>query len=188
MKTNTICQAIAGLAASAVLALGFSQSASAFTLKYGNKGVVTGIEDLDISGTKYDVQFKYGSFNSVYKNVNVLEGERPTFWGKSSLGKIAAMEIKSALGKTFVLGNKSMLLVPIGGEESQVKVWRLQKKQGQKIRLINFSTSEITRPYAVFTEVSSPVVSTPEPGSTVAILAVAGTGLLATRKRKNAKK
>ncbi|MBP0017442.1 MAG: hypothetical protein J7647_07780 [Cyanobacteria bacterium SBLK] len=200
MKTQTIFKSIAGLAASAVLTLGFSQRASAFTLitDPGDPYLVTSIEDLNVAGTLYDVEFIFDSFDNIYGNVgNVeeLEGSTPTFWNNTALGEIAALEVMGAMGDSFGTWrvDESLLLdsfmVIIGSRPSPFSGVVSSWYDGTPSLLIDgldpglHSTAHpMQLPYAVF----SPA-STPEPIGTVAILAGAGMGLFATRKGKNAK-
>ncbi|MEM9539552.1 MAG: PEP-CTERM sorting domain-containing protein [Cyanobacteria bacterium P01_E01_bin.42] len=227
MKTiKTICQSMAGLAASAVLALGVAESASAHTLIFdeSDPNLVTGIEGLDIAGTEYDVRFVFGSFNDVFGNtgdLSVLEGNTPAFWLDEVGADEAADAIATALGDMYgttsvstfdYVGLVDGFVVPFG--VLNLDLWVVE----YSMDLIAYPDDDFVEeywfqldiplssdpwacdqyelgeggdkldcPWAVF---FGDVVdeedgrTVPEPTSTIAILAVAGTGLLATRKRK----
>ncbi|MBP0017757.1 MAG: PEP-CTERM sorting domain-containing protein [Cyanobacteria bacterium SBLK] len=199
---KTICQSLAGLAASAMLALGVAESALAFKLitDPSNDFLVTGIEGLDIDGTKYDVSFIRDSFNNVYgndleNNVVFTEENTPLFWGDSDGAKLATTAIIEALDDTYYVtyGYQDRpvdrFYVPYYWENGSVDLWEdywnilnvdLVSAAGFGVDL-DFSDGEEDYVWTKFVEIHQ---SVPEPASTIAILAVAGTGLLATRKRK----
>lgn len=201
MKTiKTIYQSLVGLAASAMLAfMAQAESASAFTLitDPGDPLLVTGIEDLDVGGKLFDVEFEFGTFNDVYGNVGdfrVLDGDTPYFWGDSAGAIIAAESIVAALGNIHYTFDNGVVtfdgfLVPstvvfatflyVGYGDKLLGVDRDEVLYAHKAGS-GLAPSDVPffTPFAVFR------AEIPEPTSTVAILAVAGTGLLATRKGK----
>ncbi|WP_210407569.1 hypothetical protein, partial [Hydrocoleum sp. CS-953] len=79
-RTKTL---LATVATTVVLLFSGVSSAEAFTLLYEDPSdtqKVTGIEDLTIDGTQYDVSFEFGSFSSVFGNTGdliELEGKTP---------------------------------------------------------------------------------------------------------------
>ncbi|NES02179.1 MAG: hypothetical protein F6K22_04615 [Okeania sp. SIO2F4] len=95
-RTKTL---LAAAATSAVLLFSSVSCAEAFTLLYEDPSdtqKVTGIEDLTIDGTEYDVSFEFGSFNDVFRNIGdltELEGKTPEFWGDFSGAMKAAQAI-----------------------------------------------------------------------------------------------
>ncbi len=106
-RTKTLLAAAA--ATSAVLLFSGVSSAQAFTLLYEDPSdtqKVTGIEDLTIDGTEYDVSFEFGSFNDVFGNIGdltELEGKTPEFWGDLSGAGNATQAIINALGEDSYL-------------------------------------------------------------------------------------
>ncbi|MGB3508859.1 MAG: hypothetical protein WBA93_06390 [Microcoleaceae cyanobacterium] len=100
-------------AASVVSLFGIVSSAKAFTLlrediPYDN---VTGIENLDVNGTLYDVYFELGDFDGVFDGVN------PTFLGTPDDAMSAAKSINDALGtNSFPL--RHVFAVPYSAYES----------------------------------------------------------------------
>ncbi|MEM9538476.1 MAG: PEP-CTERM sorting domain-containing protein [Cyanobacteria bacterium P01_E01_bin.42] len=192
---KTICQSLAGLAASAVLALGVAESASAFTLIYSESQTVTGISGLDIDGTKYDVEFIDASFNEVFGNVGDLtefEEETPTFWGDEVGAASAGWAVGTALGdSTLGVGNAVSFVIPVqefvfreGVVLWEGAEWCFVCGVFDSAMYGGIMTDEGGTAIAKFTQLPEEVESVPEPASTIAILAVAGTGMLATRKRK----
>ncbi|MGD1716286.1 PEP-CTERM sorting domain-containing protein [Dapis sp. BLCC M172] len=101
-RTKTL---LATVATTVVLLFSGVSSAEAFTLLYEDPSdtqKVTGIEDLTIDGTEYDVSFEFGSFNDVFGNTGdliELEGKTPEFWGNYSGAMKAAQAIIDALGE-----------------------------------------------------------------------------------------
>lgn len=120
-RTKTL---LATAATSAVLLFSGVSSAEAFTLLYEDPSdtqKVTGIEDLMIDGTEYNVSFEFDTFSSVFGNTGdliELEGKTPEFWENSSGARNAAQAIVDALGEdsyvstTLSGGLSDIVLVP----------------------------------------------------------------------------
>ncbi|NET16511.1 MAG: PEP-CTERM sorting domain-containing protein [Okeania sp. SIO1H6] len=118
-RTKTL---LATAATSAVLLFSGVSSAEAFTLLYEDPSdtqKVTGIEDLMIDGTEYDVSFEFGTFNDVFGNTGdliELEGKTPEFWGNIYGAHNAGQDIIDALGEDSYLYS-----IPSSNSDS---IWR----------------------------------------------------------------
>ncbi|MBP0018852.1 MAG: PEP-CTERM sorting domain-containing protein [Cyanobacteria bacterium SBLK] len=209
MLRKKIVQSLGLIAGIILISLSFQQSASAFNLIFHgqpNRWVtkpwgVTGIEDLDVNGMLYDVEFVFGSFDEVFLynvgDLTELEGMTPMFWDDLDDGKAAAAAIMEALGphsNEIYCGLRcpfngfDVFRVPVGAVHST----HLRSWGDNTVPLHN----DILQPsdthhranqslYARFQLADNPsLTSVPEPASTVALLAIAGTGFLTTRKRK----
>lgn len=152
--------------------------------------VVTGIEALDIGGKLFDVVFKYDTFDNLYGNVGDLtdlEGNIPTFWDDESSAEEAATQIIAALGddnEVGLLGWGDVFDVGYGFLDDNFVMTMGDCCSGVKFDdLANFGVTQDTQwMWAQFSESNS--TSVPEPTGTVAILAIAGTGMLASRKKR----
>ncbi len=104
---------------SAVLFLAGISTASAAT--------VTGLSNLDINGTIYNVTFHTGSFNDIWDpNGDGVFGDgvidhAPTFWGGGANFQAAAMAVMVALGTSDTWnGTSDSVFTPSGGSNSAV--------------------------------------------------------------------
>lgn len=170
----------AGLIASIVLAFSFAESAlaAANPIVDPESGLVTGIKDLEISGKKYDVEFVRSSFNEAFGNegdLAELENEIPMFWNDRTGGQMAENAIATALDDTSL---ESSIFIPYEGETKQIELNGLDRA------LVWAKFSESKMPLTALENHFSSHVTIPEPTATVALLAITGTGLLATRKDK----
>lgn len=208
-----ILSSIVGLSITFASVLTLTTRASAFSLVHedgsfndSNKQVVS-INDLsfEVDGEEklFDVEFLVGSFNDVFGNtedVSTLEGDTPTFWNQEDNARNAALAIINALGsEAFTIGEANDVTSQLDSffvpyEVNPTNNLELQAfYDAPQTSEDNISTGSVLNlnsalffPFAKFRESATPVVTpVPEPSSTIAILLLVGSGLLASHSQKN---
>jgi len=169
-------------------------AAAAPTVTYFG-GLAFGIQDLVVSGTNYDVSFRFGSYDTVFAS------DAPTFIGDSGEASAAANALLAVLDAEPAViiggaGRSGILFVPYGDsfqgdatlylaaqtgyEDGTGTSWR---RYGDLLDYKNADRTDRNMAFAVFTADNS----VPEPGSLALALAAgagAGAGLAWARRKR----
>jgi hypothetical protein len=173
----------------ATVAMSDSAQAANLVRPYGPTAAVVGIEDLEIEGVNYDVDFRLATFNELYNSIT-SPNPLPTFWNNQASAQEAINKIQELLSDNNVSTTEddqarlfsSQLDIPYRiGDWQDLRGFRTYRGSSswETTAYEDFATNQ--RFYAYFTVDNQNSVAIPTPALLPGLV---GLGMAALRKRK----